>query len=227
MMKRAKSTERQKERAAAEKRSLLKDAEFVGNLKLSPLPYRAETVCALSHVRVRYGEREVLSDFSLAVRRGEAVRLSGANGCGKSTVLRLLTGEIRCDAGEISRPNDLVISYLPQTLTDSPLTPARYAESLCVDPAQFLAILNKFDFKSELFGSPVASFSDGQKKKVALAASLSQSAHLYVWDEPLNFLDVISRMQIQELLLEYRPTLLFVEHDAAFCKAVATRTVEM
>lgn len=99
MMKRAKSTERQKERTAAEKRSLLKDAEFVGNLKLSPLPYRAETVCALSHVRVRFGEREVLSDFSLSVRRGEAVRLSGANGCGKSTVLRLLTGEIRCDAG--------------------------------------------------------------------------------------------------------------------------------
>lgn len=92
MMKRAKSTERQKERAAAEKRSLLKDAEFVGNLKLSPLPYRAETVCALSHVRVRFGEREVLSDFSLSVRRGEAVRLSGANGCGKSTVLRLIDG---------------------------------------------------------------------------------------------------------------------------------------
>lgn len=67
MMKRAKSTERQKERAAAEKRSLLKDAEFVGNLKLSPLPYRAETVCALSHVRMRFGEREVLSDFSLSV----------------------------------------------------------------------------------------------------------------------------------------------------------------
>ena len=62
---------------------------------------------------------------------------------------------------------------------------------------------------------------------MALAASLSKSAHLYVWDEPLNFLDVISRMQIQELLPEYRPTLLFVEHDAAFCKAVATRTVEM
>lgn len=178
MMKRAKSTERQKERTAAEKRSLLKDAEFVGNLKLSPLPYRAETVCALSHVRVRFGEREVLSDFSLSVRRGEAVRLSGANGCGKSTVLRLLTGEIRCDAGEISRSNDLVISYLPQTLPDSPLTPARYAESLCADPALFLAILNKFDFKSELFGFPVASFSDGQKKKVALAASLSKSAHL-------------------------------------------------
>ena len=95
------------------------------------------------------------------------------------------------------------------------------------DPALFLAILNKFDFKSELFGFPVASFSDGQKKKVALAASLSKSAHLYVWDEPLNFLDVISRMQIQELLPAYRPTLLFVEHDAAFCKAVATRTVEM
>ena len=153
--------------------------------------------------------------------------ITGGSGCGKSTVLRLLTGGLRPDAGEVSRPNDLVVSYLPQTLPNSPLTPARYAESLCADPALFLAILNKFDFKSELFGFPVASFSDGQKKKVALAASLSKSAHLYVWDEPLNFLDVISRMQIQELLPAYRPTLLFVEHDAAFCKAVATRTVEM
>lgn len=62
----------------------------------------------------------------------------------------------------------------------------------------------------------MGAYSAGQKKKVLLAASLCRSAHLYVWDEPLNFVDLFSRIQMEELLLEYRPTLLFVEHDEAF-----------
>ena len=64
-------------------------------------------------------------------------------------------------------------------------------------------------------------------KKVLLARSLCQSAHLYIWDEPLNYIDLYARMQVEELILQYRPTLLFVEHDAAFCRAVATGTVTL
>ena len=60
-------------------------------------------------------------------------------------------------------------------------------------------------------------------KKVLLAASLCEQAHLHVWDEPLNYIDVISRIQIEELLLRFRPTIVFVEHDKAFCENVATR----
>ena len=60
-----------------------------------------------------------------------------------------------------------------------------------------------------------------------LAASLCRSAHLYVWDEPLNFVDLFSRIQMEELLLEYRPTLLFVEHDARFCDEIATRRIRI
>lgn len=60
-----------------------------------------------------------------------------------------------------------------------------------------------------------------------IAKSLSEKAHLYIWDEPLNFIDVISRMQIEELLLEYTPTLVFVEHDREFCNNVATKIVEL
>ncbi len=67
----------------------------------------------------------------------------------------------------------------------------------------------------------------GQKKKVLLAASLCTQAHLYVWDEPLNFIDVISRMQVEDLLLACRPTLLFVEHDARFCDEIATRRIRI
>ena len=82
-------------------------------------------------------------------------------------------------------------------------------------------------FSREQFDQNMENFSSGQKKKVLITASLCERAHLYVWDEPLNFIDVISRMQIEELLLKYRPTLLFVEHDSAFCENIATKTVEI
>ena len=73
----------------------------------------------------------------------------------------------------------------------------------------------------------MAQYSAGQQKKVLLAASLCQSAHLYLWDEPLNYIDLFSRLQLEELLLEYRPTLLFVEHDRVFREKIATEVVEL
>ena len=88
-----------------------------------------------------------------------------------------------------------------------------------------MAILNKLDFRSDSFGKDLSAFSDGQKKKVALAASLAVPAHLYIWDEPLNYIDLVSRMLLEELIARFCPTILFVEHDAAFCANVATKTV--
>lgn len=70
-------------------------------------------------------------------------------------------------------------------------------------------------------------YSEGQKKKVLLAASLITPAHLYIWDEPLNYIDVFSRMQLEDLLLKYRPTMLFVQHDRRFREKIATKIVEM
>ena len=68
-------------------------------------------------------------------------------------------------------------------------------------------------------------YSEGQK--ILLAASLLTPAHLYIWDEPLNYIDVFSRMQIEKLLLEYQPTMLFVEHDEQFRRKIATKTIEL
>ena len=70
-------------------------------------------------------------------------------------------------------------------------------------------------------------YSAGQKKKVLLARSLCEQAHLYLWDEPLNYIDVFSRMQIEQLLTACQPTLLFVEHDRTFCDKIATETVRL
>ena len=78
-------------------------------------------------------------------------------------------------------------------------------------------------YKQNLKGA----FSAGQKKKVLLAASLCQPRHLHIWDEPMNYIDVISRMQLEKLLLKNKPTILFVEHDKTFCETIATKTVEL
>ena len=70
-------------------------------------------------------------------------------------------------------------------------------------------------------------YSEGQKKKILLARSLLTPAHLYIWDEPLNYIDVFSRMQIEKLLLTYQPTMLFVEHDVRFREKIATGCIEL
>lgn len=77
------------------------------------------------------------------------------------------------------------------------------------------------------FEKEMQDFSEGQKKKVLIAASLLTPAHLYIWDEPLNYIDVISRMQIEELILTYKPTMLVVEHDVRFRENIATKVIDL
>lgn len=69
--------------------------------------------------------------------------------------------------------------------------------------------------------------SAGQKKKIIIAKSISESAHIYIWDEPLNFVDIISREQIEKVILEYNPTMIFVEHDEMFIEKIATKKLQL
>ena len=111
-------------------------------------------------------------------------------------------------------------SYLNGNLKD-------FAVNYGVDETIFKTVLRQLDFSRVQFEKDISDFSGGQKKKVLIAKSLCEKAHLHIWDEPLNFIDVISRMQIEELLLGYSPTILFVEHDSEFCKNIATKFVEL
>ena len=89
----------------------------------------------------------------------------------------------------------------------------------------YKAILAKFGFARHDFPRRLSEMSEGQKKKAALARSLCERAHLYLWDEPLNYLDILSREQVENAILDSGASLLFVEHDAAFSEKIATRTV--
>ena len=90
-----------------------------------------------------------------------------------------------------------------------------------------MTILRKLDFSRSQFDLELEELSAGQKKKLMLAESLCRRAHVYLWDEPLNYIDIYSRMQIEELIKEFSPTMVFVEHDAAFRNAVATRVISL
>ena len=96
-----------------------------------------------------------------------------------------------------------------------------------VEAHLLMAMLNKLDVTRSQLEKDLSALSAGQKKKLLLAKSICEPAHLHVWDEPLNYIDVISRMQLEELLLAFQPTLLLVEHDEMFCRKVATAAVVM
>ena len=81
------------------------------------------------------------------------------------------------------------------------------------------------DFERVQFEKDISDYSGGQKKKVLIARSLCEKAHLYVWDEPLNFIDVYSRIQIEELIKKFEPTMIFVEHDRTFQQEIATKKI--
>ena len=102
-----------------------------------------------------------------------------------------------------------------------------FAAESGIDETLFKTILRKLDFSRAQFEKDMAGYSAGQKKKVLLARSLCQSAHLYVWDEPLNYIDLFSRIQLEQLILEYQPTMLLVEHDRSFLDAVATKIIHL
>lgn len=90
-----------------------------------------------------------------------------------------------------------------------------------------MSILRKLDFDRKEFDRNIESYSEGQKKKVLLAKSLSEQADLYIWDEPLNYIDIYSRLQIENLILNYNPTMIFVEHDETFSDKIATDKIEI
>lgn len=120
-----------------------------------------------------------------------------------------------------------MISYVSQDTSHLRGNLKDYAIKQGIDETLFMTVLRKLGFERVMFEKHMEDFSGGQKKKVLIAASLCEKAHLYVWDEPLNFVDVYSRLQIEEMINEYNPTMIFVEHDKVFQDTISTKFVNI
>ena len=227
MMKRSKAIEARQQAAIDDKSKLLKNIESSERLKISQLKFHTDRLVELENVSIFYGEKLACENVSFTIEQGDRIALCGKNGSGKSSLVKLICGENLTYTGTFRKASQLKVSYVSQDTSQLRGSLTDYAADNEIDESLFKAILRKLDFARVQFEKDMSDFSGGQKKKVLIAKSLCEKAHLHIWDEPLNFIDVISRMQIEELLLEYSPTILFVEHDSEFCKNIATGILEL
>lgn len=237
MERRVKQMEKRIYREIEEKEGLLQDIESPADLKITPLVHHKNTLVCIKDYELRYvdSDSSLLNGLTFEVSQGERISLAGKNGCGKSTLLKKILQNSHVlpellaiqEKGECSTASGLIISYVGQDTGFLKGSITSYCQKHQLDKSLFFSILRQLDFERTQFAKNMEDYSEGQKKKVLLAASILTPAHLYIWDEPLNYIDIFSRIQLENLLLTYQPTMLFVEHDVRFCERIATRTIHL
>ena len=237
MQSRVKQIEERIDREIAEKEGLLQDIENPVDLKLNPLQHHKNVLVTAREYGLFYigAEQEVFRNLNFEIQQGERIFLHGKNGCGKSSFIKAILGqsgvlEADCtmlEQGTLTTASGLVISYINQDTSFLKGNIKEFCAERNLDESLFCAILRQLDMERVQFVKNMEEYSEGQKKKVLIASSLMTPAHLYIWDEPLNYIDIFSRMQIEKLILQYQPTMLTVEHDVRFREKIATRVVEM
>ena len=235
---RVKNFEKRIDREIEEKEGLLNDIEKVDDLKIIPMTHHKKCLVECKDFSIRYtgSSRNVFEGISFQLMQGDILFLSGDNGCGKSSLIKAILSNIDKNefgavdnmetTGLLETASGLKISYVNQNTSQLSGSVKEYAEKHGLDFSLFLTLLRKLDMNRVQFEKNIEDYSEGQKKKVLLAASLLTSAHIYVWDEPLNYIDVFSRMQIEKLIETYKPTMIVVEHDVRFREKLATKEVK-
>jgi lincosamide and streptogramin A transport system ATP-binding/permease protein len=227
MMKRAKAIENRKLASIEEKKGLLKNIEQAEPLKMNVLDFYKERLMEAEDLSLYYDGRKIAGPLSLQLNRGDRIAVRGRNGSGKSTLFKLLLGEGIEYTGRYQVASGLKISYVSQDTSGLTGNLKDYALYHGLDETIFKTVLRQLDFSRNQFDKNMEEFSAGQKKKVLLARSLTEPSHVFLWDEPLNFIDVLSRIQLEELLLKYRPTMIFVEHDRVFTEKIMTKELRL
>ena len=244
MQSRVKNFEKRIEREIEEKEGLLKDIESVDDLKLMPLRHHKKCLVECRDFSLRYidSSENTLSNLTFQLLQGDILFLSGENGCGKSTLIKAIlsaaeqeskTGNQKenetnmITSGSMELASELTISYVNQDASKLTGSLIKYAEDNKLDYSLFLTLLKKLDMNRVQFEKNIEDYSEGQKKKVLLAASLLTPAHIYIWDEPLNYIDIFSRMQIEQLIETYKPTMIVVEHDTRFREKLKAKKLEL
>ena len=227
MMKSSKVMEQRIDRAIDEKTNLLRNVDRNDKLKLIPLTSNKNPLVLINNLQVKYNDKTIFNPISFEVNNGDRVAIIGKNGIGKTSILKLILGEKIQYNGEFKVANDLKISYVSQNTDYLKENLKSFAQENKIDESIFKAMLVKMGLSKNDFDTNIQDMSEGQKKKVLIAKSISEQANIYIWDEPLNYIDILTREQIEDTILNYNPTIIFVEHDERFIEKIATKIINI
>ena len=227
MMSHAKNIERRFDRKIEDKKGLLQNSERIDSLLIEGAAHHAQRLVDMKDVTLFYEDSQVFEPISFEINQGDRIAITGVNGCGKSTLLKFLMGVPIRSTGEVVMASRIVYSYVSQDTSTLSGSIREYSQERHIDEPRYKAILRKMGFTQENLSMRIEQLSEGQKKCVLLGASLCENANIYVWDEPLNYIDIFMRDSIEKLLVSSDITMIYVEHDKSFVESVATKEIEL
>ncbi len=194
---------------------------------------KTKTVINAEHVFKGYEDRTLIRDFTLRIQRGDRIGIVGANGTGKTTLIRLLTGEIEPDSGKVTRAKTLTGIVIDQQR--KLLSPEKKVRDVLADGSDWIDVrgvrkhvqgyLKEFLFDPELIEARIGTLSGGEQSRILLAREFAREANLLVLDEPTNDLDLETLDLLQEVIADYDGTVLIVSHDRDFLDRTVTLTL--
>lgn len=207
-----------------------------GNVSMAAVEGNAsgKRVMELDHVSKSYGDRPIISDFSTRILRGDRIGIIGPNGAGKTTMVKLLTGELEPDSGTAKTGTNLQSATLDQHRADlnkdialRDVLTGGGSDMVMVGDNQrhVMSYMKDFLFQPEQARTSVQKLSGGERGRLMLARALARPSNLLVLDEPTNDLDLETLDLLQELLADYKGTVLLVSHDRDFIDRIATSVI--
>ena len=220
-------------KALRRERSQRRDLSGNVNMAVSAAQKSGKKVIEIENITQAYDGRVLLDNVSATILRGDRVGIIGPNGAGKSTLLKILLGELQPQAGEVTLGTGLQVAYFDQhrsQLNDSLNALENVAEGrdfieINGTRKHIIGYLQDFLFSPERARAPITRLSGGERNRLLLAKLFAQPSNLLVMDEPTNDLDVETMELLEELLGEYKGTLLLVSHDREFIDNVVTSTL--
>jgi len=209
--------------------------ERQGNVKLNvdAGERSGKLIAELENVSKSYGDKTLIKNFSARILRGDKIGLLGPNGIGKTTLLKLILGEIEADSGHIERGSKQSVAYFDQmreqlneeaTLADT-ISPGSDFVEIGNERKHVISYLEDFLFPPQRSRSPVKSLSGGERNRLLLARLFARPANILVLDEPTNDLDIDTLELLENLLQDFNGTLFLVSHDRAFLENTVTQVI--
>lgn len=235
-MRQAKKSEEQMIENRDAKMMLLRNYEEAKELQI--IQNQSQNDTYLIHVKKLHfaypNSRLLIKALDIKIKQGDRIWVKGRNGSGKSTFLKLLTKEIKTDQ-DITYAENLKIAVSSQEiLWNSGFIKERFKPKEAIERKEreeqferFLSFCDMFDMPDAFMDRPIETLSSGERKKIDIARALSEENDILFFDEPLNYMDVYFREQLEKALLEYEPTIVFVEHDSRFGRNVSNRVIEL